>query len=197
MDRDGVVSGTMIVNGTLNGNGYTMTPSNPKVTSGTYRFIELNGVNGADVKVENLVIDGKNMSAEGNYGIRGLFIVGNGKYTINNVTIKNVTYALNTGVVTGTSLAVSNSTLEGWTSLDGIEGATFTNVNFTKGKYANFKPYKSVTLTGCTFEEGFQIDFTALNGVITFENCKYGTTPITSVDDLKVVDGDPTGKVAF
>lgn len=197
---NGTIKGSMTVAGTLNGNDHILfadaEPTNPVL-------IKSKG----NATIKNLTINGSNrraVLADGTtkplYGIMPSFE--GGVCTIENVTVLGCTYALNVGgydnPTTGVELYVSNSTLEGWTSFgEKVIKAEFNKVNFTKGKYANFKPYTSVTLTECTFEEGFMIDFTKLDGVITFKNCKYGEKTITSVADLVTVDGDPTGKVAF
>ena len=144
--------------------------------------------------VQNVDIDG------GNFFTRGLYYTKGGVYNVNDVTVNDVVYALNVNTTEPVVLNVSNTTLEGWTSFGKTTDATFNNVKFTKGKYANFKPQASTTLTNCSFEDGFMIDFTALEGVITFKNCKYGDTVLTAANfatAVKVIDGDHTGKIKF
>ena len=145
--------------------------------------------------VENMTIDG------GNFWTRGIYITKEGEYTVNNVVVRNVIYALNVNTTKSVKLAVSNSTLEGWTSFGASTDATFTNVKFECGEYANFKPQASTTLTNCSFENGFMIDFTALkNGVITFDKCTYNGELITAenfAEVVRVIDGDFTNKIAF
>lgn len=155
-----------------------------------------------DVTIKNLTIDGGNYSTTDGKGLRGIYINTNGTYTIENVVIKNVTYAINVGAENGATTATLNvvdSTLEGWTSFNGATTATFTNVKFECGAYANFKPYSSTTLTDCSFEDGFMIDFTELTGVITLKNCTYNGTVLTAENfaNIVVIDGDYTGKIAF
>ena len=149
--------------------------------------------------VENMTIDGGNYTTTDGKGLRGIYITTGGEYNVNNVVVKNVTYAINVNTTAAVELNVANSTLEGWTSYGTSTTATFNTVNFTCGTYANFKPYSSTVLTNCTFEPGFQIDFTALSGVLTFKNCKYGDTVLTKENFASVVniDGDCTGKIAF
>lgn len=144
--------------------------------------------------VQNVTIDG------GNFFTRGLYFTKGGVYNVNNVVVNDVTYALNVNTLEPVVLNVSNSTLEGWTSFGNTTEATFNNVKFTKGEYANFKPYASTTLTNCSFEDGFMIDFTSLNGVITFKNCTYNGVKLTAANfatAVKVIDGDYTGKIKF
>ena len=148
----------------------------------------------------NVTIDGGNQKTTDGKGLRGIYITKGGNYTFDNVVVRNVTYALNVNTLDDVTLAVSNSTLEGWTSFGDSTTATFNNVKFECGDYANFKPYASTTLTGCSFEKGFMIDFTSLTGVITFKNCTYDGVAMTEesfVNGTVKIDGDFTGKIAF
>ncbi len=149
--------------------------------------------------VENMTIDGGNYTTTDGRGLRGIYITKGGEYNVNNVVVKNVTYAINVNTTEAVTLNVKNSTLEGWTSYGGSTTASFENVAFTCGTYANYKPYSSTTLKDCSFERGFQIDFTALTGVLTFDNCTYDGEVITEANfaTLVQVDGDYTGKIAF
>ena len=149
--------------------------------------------------IEDMTIDGGNYTTTDGKGLRGIYITKGGNYSVKNVVVKNVTYAINVNTTETVTLAVSDSTLEGWTSWGNSTTASFTNVKFECGVYANLKPYTSVTLTDCSFEKGFNIDFTALNGVITFKNCTYNGVVLTAENIASVanLDGDHTGKVAF
>ena len=150
--------------------------------------------------VQSATLDGGNFRTTDNKPVRGLFYTKGGVYNVNDVIVKNVTYALNVSATEPVVLNVSNSTLEGWTSFGDTTDATFNNVKFECGKYANFKPYTSTTLTNCSFEKGFMIDFTSLNGVITFKNCTYNGVKLTAANFGTVVspiDGEYTGKVKF
>ena len=155
-----------------------------------------------DVTIKNLTIDGGNYSTTDGKGLRGIYINTNGTYTLENVVIKNVTYAINVGAENGATTATLNvidSTLEGWTSFNGATTATFTNVKFECGAYANFKPYTSTTLTNCSFEDGFQIDLSALTGVITLKNCTYNGTVLTAanIESVAKIDSYDAAKFAF
>ena len=149
--------------------------------------------------VENMTIDGGNLKTTDGKGLRGIYITKGGEYNVNNVVVKNVTYAINVNTTETVKLNVVDSTLEGWTSYGASTTATFTKVNFECGEYANFKPYSSTVLTDCNFEAGFMIDFTALSGVLTFKNCKYNGEVLTAANfaSLVNIDGDFTGKIAF
>lgn len=160
---------------------------------------ENNGLIQNVANVENMTIDGGNYTTTDGKGLRGIYITKGGEYNVNNVVVKNVTYAINVNTTEAVTLNVKNSTLEGWTSYGGSTTASFENVAFTCGTYANYKPYSSTTLKDCSFERGFQIDFTALTGVLTFDNCTYAGEVITEDNfaTLVQVDGDYTGKIAF
>ena len=149
--------------------------------------------------IEDMTIDGGNYTTTDGKGLRGIYITKGGNYSVKNVVVKNVTYAINVNTTEAVTLNVADSTLEGWTSFGASTNATFTNVKFECGVYANFKPYTNVTLTDCSFEKGFNIDFTSLNGVITFKNCTYNGVVLTAENIASVanLDGDHTGKVAF
>lgn len=151
--------------------------------------------------VENMTIDGGNYDTTDGKGLRGIYITAGGNYTVNNVIVRNVTYAINVNTTAPVTLAVSNSTLEGWTSYGDSTTASFDNVKFECGKYANLKPYTSTTLTDCSFEAGFMIDFTQISEgeKLTFVNCTYNGTVLTAENFAHVakIDGDCTGKIAF
>ena len=149
--------------------------------------------------VQGITIDGGNLNTTDNKGLRGLYITKGGVYNVNDVVVKNVTYALNVNTNEDVILNVVNSTLEGWTSYGGKTTATFKNVKFECGAYANFKPYTSTTLTNCSFEAGFMIDLSALNGVITLKNCTYNGTVLTAanIESLATIDSYDAAKFAF
>lgn len=152
--------------------------------------------------VQGITIDGGGYNTTDNKGLRGLYITKGGVYNVNNVVVKNVTYALNVNTTEDVILNVVNSTLQGWSSYGDTTSATFKNVKFECGAYANFKPYTSTTLTNCSFEAGFMIDFTEISAgeVLTFLNCTYNGTVLTAENFASIVtetDGDYTGKIAF
>lgn len=150
------------------------------------------------VTISNVTIDGQNGETVTGQGYRGVYIKAGGDYTLDNVIIKNVTYAINVNTTQVVKLTVKNSTLEGWTSYGTSTTASFENVKFECGAYANFKPYSSVTLTDCSFEEGFMIDFTSIGtGVVTLKNCTYNGTVLTAENFLAVAKYDGTPNVAF
>ncbi|MBQ2858306.1 MAG: fimbrillin family protein [Bacteroidaceae bacterium] len=184
-----VVDGSLNVAGTLNGAGHTLSPiKNPNSNNGLVR------PSGTDVVVKNVTIDGKGYTATVNgasKNIRGIYIQAGGKYTLDNVDIVGAGYALNVSTTANVELNVTNSTFEGWTSYGGTTVATFHNSKFTKGSYnyvdqgisnGYFRPYGTTTLSNCTFENGYTIDFASLaeNATVTFNNCYYGENLITA-----------------
>jgi hypothetical protein len=188
-------------------NGQPLSPANLSDAAGKNVKIDMvvteapvsNGLVQNVNNVENMTIDGGNLKTTDGKGLRGIYITKGGEYNVNNVVVKNVTYAINVNTTEDVTLNVANSTLEGWTSYGTSTTATFNKVNFECGEYANFKPYSSTVLTDCNFEAGFQIDFTSLSGVLTFNNCKYNGEVLTAENfaSLVNIDGDCTGKIAF
>lgn len=180
--------------GALIGSGYTATwPTHNRneaqfFINNTLRFISIN--NGGSVK--DLVIDGQNESyahADGKtYGIRGLFITGSGDVNIDNVLVLNCTYGINTSSSTIKHLNVSNSTLQGWNSWDGTEKATFTNVKFTKGTYANVRPYHTTTFTNCVFDN-VTLDLSMLEDgqTVALVNCYNADGELITADNASTI----------
>ncbi len=152
--------------------------------------------------VENMTIDGGNLRTEDNKALRGIYITKGGVYNVKNVIVKNVVYAINVSVDDYVTLNVADSTLEGWTSYGDKTTASFKNVKFECGQYANLKAYTSTVLEGCSFEAGFMIDFEEIQAgeVLTFKNCTYNGQPMTEesfINGTVKIDGDFTGKIAF
>lgn len=176
----------------------------------TLRLIQTAG----DATIKNMIIDGNKVvydsdnnptTTKDNYGIRGIFLTGAGTVTIDNVTIKNVTYCLNDDAAEKT-LNVSNSTFEGWTSYNPKTTANFKSTNFKKGTYGTLRPYATTTFENCDFAEGFVVDVYHYskdnNGNITkeyqptivFKNCTYAGQKLTSTSAL-FEDEDKEGKM--
>ena len=179
-DKTVILKGNNILNG--NNNTLSMLEGTEDYYDGKGHLIFMQTTGNATIK--NLTIDGNNALYEG-YGIRGIFLTGEGTVTLDNVTIKNVTYTINDDAAKKT-LKVIDSKFEGWTSFNA--DATFENVEFTKNTqngYAQLRPYNTLVLKNCSFAEGFKVDakFTASgkehHPTITFENCTYNGTPVT------------------
>ena len=146
--------------------------------------------------VENMTIDG------GGFFTRGIYITKGGVYNVKNVVVKNVVYAINVNTTEAVTLNVEDTTLEGWSSYGDTTTASFKNVKFECGQYANLKAYTSTVLEGCSFEAGFMIDFEEIEAgeTLTFKNCTYNGQPMTEesfINGTVKIDGDFTGKIAF
>ena len=204
-----LLKGNNVING--NGNTLSMLEGTNDYYDGKQHLIFMQTTGNATIN--NLTIDGNNATytydgdpnKEGaeNYGIRGIYLTGEGTVTFDNVTIKNVTYTINDDAAKKT-LKVIDSKFEGWTSFNA--DATFENVEFTKNAqngYAQLRPYNTLVLKNCSFAEGFKVDakFT-INGkqyhpTITFEKCTYNGTLVTE-DVMKTfcaADGNDYNKV--
>lgn len=184
----------LYVNGEIAGNGANVTVAANRVDNGIVRPA-------GNTTITGLTIDGQNLKTVDNKGLRAIFINEGGIYTLDEVVLTNATYAINVNTTEPTTLIVRNSTIDGWVSYGDTTTATFENVKFVRGgeNFDNLKPYANTTLTNCSFEDGFMIDFTELNGVITFENCTYNGTVLTAENfgTIVTVDGDYAGKIAF
>ena len=185
-----------VKNGTFDGAGNALTvTAAPENTASTYGLVCPEG----NVTISNVTIDGREFKTTNGKGLRGIYVTKGGNYVVENVVVKDVTYAINVNTTAPVTLAVKNSELEGWTSYGNSTSASFENVAFTCGEYANFKPYTNVTLAGCSFADGFMIDFTSLDGIITFKNCTYNGVLLTAENFATTAkaDGYDAAKVAF
>ena len=157
------------------------------------------------LNIENPVYDGfaietwggtiKNLSITSNVG-RGIIISSPAADVyLNNVVVDGPGYAVNTTEHNGKNLYITNSTINGWTSLAGLELATFTGCKLgaNTGKYWQgfgydqdydrlLRPYISATLENCQFEQGYYLDLSVLaNGkVVNINNCKCGDVVVTA-----------------
>lgn len=154
--------------GTLDGNGNTLTETG----SSAYVIVTHGGT------IKNLTIVG---------GGRGIVIYAPTEdVIIDNVVIDGPGYAINTAEHNGQNLIVTNSTVNGWTSLAGMDSVSFTNCNLGENStkcWQNYgydqdydrliKPYGQATFTDCIFENGYCIDLSSLaeGNVISLNNC--------------------------
>lgn len=154
------------------------------VISSTLRFVEVAG--GSTVK--NLTIDGNNLSHD-KYGIRGLYTVGTGDVTIENVTVRNCTYGINAN--NAGKLIIKNSTLQSWNSFGSTTTNEFENVTFIAGSYANVRPYNNTVFTNCEFTD-VQLDLSELiaEAKVTFVNCTYNGEAITAANVETLINWD-------
>lgn len=172
----------------IDGNGYTMTIAK---NESQYLIQPTGGV------IKNLTITGYNARNTNGKVLRGIYTTPDTDLLIENCHISGVAYPLNTGsaVTAGQTLTVKNSTLVGWTSFSGgLAVANFSNTHFGIGTFFGkdsdpawngcIKPYVNTTLTDCSFENGFYIDFSELAAgeKLTLKNCKVGNTVLTATN---------------
>ena len=163
--------------GTLDGNGNTLTETG----SSAYVIVTHGGT------IKNLTIVG---------GGRGIVIYAPTEdVIIDNVVIDGPGYAINTAEHNGQDLIVTNSTVNGWTSLAGLDSVSFKNCKFgenstkcwqNSGYDAYYdrliRPYGQASFTDCTFEKNFYIDLIKLaNGnKVTLTNCNCDGVVLTA-----------------
>ena len=174
---DAVSEHTMKLQGSFDGAGHTLTATGVDVIANTARFIEAT----APSTISNVTIEGANVK-NGDYGIRGIYTIGSGDITIDNVEILNCTYAINANHAG--NLTVLNSTLQGWNSYGSTTLNHFENVKFIDGTYHNFRPYNNTVCKNCDFGAGVVIDLSCLveGATIKFQNCTYNGRALTSAD---------------
>lgn len=166
--------------GVIDGNGNALDIENPQYNG--YAIETWGG------RIQNLIID----TAVG----RGIVISSPKEdIYIDNVVIDGPGYAINTTEYNGKALYVSNSTVKGWTSLAGLNSISFTNCTFgenTSKYWQNMgygqdydrliRPYASATFTGCTFEQDYYLDLSALGAdcTVTLTDCVCNGVVITA-----------------
>ena len=166
--------------GVIDGNGHALVIENPQFNG--YAIETYGGT------IKNLVIE----SAVG----RGIIISSpRADVYIDNVVIDGPGYAINTTEHNGKNLYVTDSTVNGWTSLAGLNHAYFTNCKLGEntGKYWQkfgydqdydrlIRPYCNATFTSCELEEGYYIDLSALGAdcEIVLDNCTVNGVVLTA-----------------
>ena len=166
--------------GVIDGNGNSLIIKNPKYEG--YAIETWGGT------IKNLTID----TAVG----RGIVISSPKEdIYIDNVVVDGPGYAINTTEHSPKKLVITNSTVNGWTSLAGLEVATFTNCNLgeNSSKYWQnmgydkdydrlVRPYCNAVFTTCVFEQGYYIDLSALGAdcKVTLNGCTTNGTKITA-----------------
>lgn len=183
LSEDVVLTSALVVDGTLDGAGNTITVSN---TNNNGIILVNNTSAVSDVEVKNVTVDGGNNRTDAGVLLRGLFFNNAGKYVVDNVTVLGCGYAINVNTSENYELVVSNSTLQGWTSFGGDETSTasFTNVKFIKGNYFqnaespawdySVAPYVDTVFEKCSFDKGFVVatdNRADANDTIVFKQC--------------------------
>ncbi|MBR3831070.1 MAG: hypothetical protein IKJ52_07435 [Muribaculaceae bacterium] len=198
-----VIKSIVLTGASLQGNNNTIAVSKNVATN----YI----VNGTgDVTVSNVAIEGNNVYW-GEKSTRALYFTKPGSnITIDNVTVKNVGYALNINASVNTeenNLVVKNSSLQGWVSYgDAIDNASFSNVEFSISNYfeagsvfnGGIRPYCETVFENCKFEKGYTVSFSQ-GKAMTFKGCTVDGVALTAENfaTLLKVEGDATGLLNF
>ena len=161
--------------GILDGNGKTLTDSEG---DRSYLVVTHGGT------IKNLTIK---------TGARGIvtYIPTENVY-IDNVVVDGPGYALNSTEHGAVDMFVTNSTINGWTSLAGFNSVQFTNCKLgeNSAKYWQnmgygqdydrlFRVYSPTTYTKCEFEQGYYLDLSA-GGTATLIDCTTNGVEITA-----------------
>ena len=161
--------------GVLDGNGKTLTDSEG---DRSYVLVTHGGT------IKNLTI--KN-------GARGIVTYSPTEdVIIDNVVVDGAGYALNSTEHAAVNMKISNSTINGWTSLAGFKAVTLTNCKLGENslKYWQgmgydqdydrlFRVYSPTTFTKCEFEQGYYLDMSA-GGTATLIDCTVNGVEITA-----------------
>ena len=157
--------------GVINGNEYSLDIEKPEYNG--YAIETYGGT------IKNLTID----TAVG----RGIIISSPKEDVyIENCVVDGPGYAINTTEHNGKNLYVTNSTVNGWTSLAGLESVVFTKCNLgeNSSKYWQsmgyeqdydrlIRPYVNMVFDACKFTQGYYVDLSALGAscTVTFKAC--------------------------
>ncbi len=166
--------------GTIDGNGHSLDIENP-------------AYNGYAIETYGGTI--KNLTINSTVG-RGIVIsLPKEDIYLENVVIDGPGYAINTTEHNGKNLVVTNSTVNGWTSLAGLDSVTFNvckfgentakywqNMGYDQDYDRLIRPYVSTVFKSCVFEKGFYLDLSALEAdcVVTLDNCTVNDTVLTA-----------------
>ena len=191
---DGTGSSSMDDNGVIKFTGNNAVLDNVKVIGGgqnTYGHgvrMEV-GKNGSST-IKNSVISGAFR------GIQSFSL--DGTLKIENTTLAAECYCLNVDGGTG-KLVINKSTLMGWTSYtDSMESATFTDCTFEVNKnsygYNCVRGYTETTFVNCDFGDEFWFGAANTAVTVTFENCRYKGTLITTENVNEILEPDDNEK---
>ena len=168
--------GVVQYGGVLDGDGNTISSTN-----GGYVVVTHGGT------IKNLVV---------NSGDRGIVTYAPTEdVIIDNVIVDGPGYGINSTEYGNVDIIVTNSTVNGWTSLAGFNHAYFTNCKlgentakvwqgygYSRDYDRLFRPYCNATLTNCELEEGYYIDLSALGAdcEIVLDNCTVNGVVLTA-----------------
>ena len=113
-----------------------------------------------------------------------------GDSVIDNCVLDVAGYTFNIdAAVAGSTLTITNSTLNGWTSYtSGIDLVTFDNCKLGLNAYSYLRPYSETMLVNCEFtSDGYQLNAGGSDAyTITLTNCTKNGTLITA-DNVKTL----------
>ncbi len=113
-----------------------------------------------------------------------------GNSVIDNCVLDVAGYTFNIDAAeAGSTLTITNSTLNGWTSYtSGIDLVTFDSCKLGLNAYSYLRPYSETKLVNCEFtSDGYQLNAGGSNAyTITLTNCTKNGTPITA-DNVKTL----------
>ena len=113
-----------------------------------------------------------------------------GDSVIDNCVLDVAGYTFNIdAAVAGSTLTITNSTLNGWTSYtSGIDMVKFDSCKLGLNAYSYLRPYSETTLVNCEFtSDGYQLNAGGSNAyTITLTNCTKNGTLITA-DNVKTL----------
>ena len=183
LDSNVTVDGPQTISGkTIDGNGNTITVSNTGSDCG------LNAKSGT---IENVTVVGTGRGI--GTGSSGTYKM-DGDLYLDNVTVDGPTYGINIGKGEGNKLIATNSTINGWNSMDDVEG-TFTNCTFGKASqgaganYAVWAIYDTITFNNCAFKDGYQFfGRSTTTGVLTLNNCTHDGVAVTAANFASLFD---------
>ena len=207
-----VPANTVISSGVIiDGAGHTISTDEPAGTSGkgkgvftlsggTIKNVNFESPNtqydiivaGGDSRIENCIFATASAVQTGNgdqtYGKRAIFTGSaavSGDLTVVDCTFDDKVYAFNFSNSTNTmDITFENCEMKGWLSGHG-NSHKFVNCEFGQsGDYKNYIPYCGASFEGCTFTEGFTISVKHASTLKFDTDCKVGTTPLTTPDQL-------------
>ena len=182
--------------GVFNGGGYTLDfDRGTKNSNGKY---DNYGIMTSGGTIKNVAISGVFRGIMIMYPSQDIYV---DNVTLNDPDDYGVCYTINTGEGDGThNLYVSNTTLNGWTSIGtAVKETYFTNCTFGQGLYYTnvygrlVKPYVDTVFENCEFSSMYYIDLSAFVGTkVTLKNCTVNGVKITAENWTSLVAPEDT-----
>ena len=182
--------------GVFNGGRYTLDfDKGPKNSKGKY---DNYGIMTSGGTIKNVAISGVFRGIMIMYPTQDIYV---DNVTLNDPDDYGVCYTINTGEGDGThNLYVSNTTLNGWTSIGtAVKETYFTNCTFGQGLYYTdvygrlVKTYVDTVFENCKFSSKYYIDLSAFVGTkVTLKNCTVNGVKITAENWTSLVAPEDT-----